>query len=127
MKVTVIGTGYVGLVTGTCLAESGNTVACVDTDPRKIEMLKKGIVPIYEPGLKEVMDRNVAQGRLSFTTDLYSLMDDAEILMIAVRRPPGEDGAADLQYVLALAESMGKRLKGYKVMVSKKTGPSGAG
>ncbi len=127
MKVTVIGTGYVGLVTGTCLAESGNTVACVDTDPRKIEMLKKGIVPIYEPGLKEVMDRNVAQGRLSFTTDLYSVMDDSEILMIAVGTPPGEDGSADLQYVLAVAESIGKRLKSYKVIVNKSTVPIGSG
>ena len=127
MKVTVIGTGYVGLVTGTCLAESGNTVACVDTDPRKIEMLKQGIVPIYEPGLKEVMDRNVTQGRLTFTTDLYSVMDDSEILMIAVGTPPGEDGSADLQYVLAVAESIGKRLKSYKVIVNKSTVPVGSG
>ncbi|MBL0060855.1 MAG: UDP-glucose/GDP-mannose dehydrogenase family protein [bacterium] len=127
MKVTVIGTGYVGLVTGTCLAESGNTVACVDTDPRKIEMLKKGIVPIYEPGLKEVMDRNVAQGRLTFTTDLYSVMDDSEVLMIAVGTPPGEDGSADLSYVLAVAESIGKRLTSYKVIVNKSTVPIGSG
>jgi len=127
MKVTVIGTGYVGLVTGTCLAESGNTVACVDTDPRKIEMLKKGIVPIYEPGLKEVMDRNVAQGRLTFTTDLYSVMDDSEVLMIAVGTPPGEDGSADLQYVLAVAESIGRCLKSYKVIVNKSTVPVGSG
>jgi UDPglucose 6-dehydrogenase len=127
MKVTVIGTGYVGLVTGTCLAESGNSVACVDTDPRKIEMLKKGIVPIYEPGLKEYLDRNVAQGRLSFTTDLYSVMDDSEVLMIAVGTPPGEDGSADLSYVLAVAESIGKRLKDYKVIVNKSTVPVGSG
>ncbi|MCB1060874.1 MAG: UDP-glucose/GDP-mannose dehydrogenase family protein [Calditrichaeota bacterium] len=127
MKVTVIGTGYVGLVTGTCLAESGNTVACVDTDPRKIEMLKKGVVPIYEPGLKEYLDRNVAQGRLSFTTDLYSVMDDSEVLMIAVGTPPGEDGSADLSYVLAVAESIGKRLKSYKVIVNKSTVPVGSG
>lgn len=127
MKVTVIGTGYVGLVTGTCLAESGNTVACVDTDPRKIEMLKQGIVPIYEPGLKEYLDRNVAQGRLSFTTDLYSVMDDSEVLMIAVGTPPGEDGSADLRYVLQVAESIGKRLKTYKVIVNKSTVPVGSG
>lgn len=127
MKVTVIGTGYVGLVTGTCLAESGNTVACVDTDPRKIELLKQGVVPIYEPGLKEVLDRNVAQGRLTFTTDLYSVMDDSEVLMIAVGTPPGEDGSADLRYVLQVAESIGKRLKSYKVIVNKSTVPIGSG
>ncbi len=127
MKVTVIGTGYVGLVTGTCLAESGNTVACVDTDPRKIEMLNKGVVPIYEPGLKEYLDRNVAQGRLSFTTDLYSVMDDSEVLMIAVGTPPGEDGSADLRYVLQVAESIGKRLNSYKVIVNKSTVPVGSG
>ncbi|MCL4304820.1 UDP-glucose/GDP-mannose dehydrogenase family protein [bacterium] len=126
MKVVVIGTGYVGLVTGTCLAESGNQIYCVDTDVRKIEMLEKGIVPIYEPGLKEYMDRNVAQGRLSFTTDLYSVMDDAEVLMIAVGTPPGEDGSADLSHVLAVAESIGKRIKDYKIVVNKSTVPVGS-
>lgn len=127
MKVAVVGTGYVGLVTGTCLAESGNQVACVDTDARKIDMLKQGIVPIYEPGLKEYLDRNVAQGRLSFTTDLYSVMDDCEVLMIAVGTPPGEDGSADLKYVLAVAESIGKRIKDYKIVVNKSTVPVGSG
>ncbi|MBK6909654.1 MAG: UDP-glucose/GDP-mannose dehydrogenase family protein [bacterium] len=127
MKVTVIGTGYVGLVTGTCLAETGNTVACVDTDARKVDMLKRGIVPIYEPGLKDYLDRNVAAGRLSFTTDLYSVMDDSEVLMIAVGTPPGEDGSADLRYVLQVAEQIGKNLKSYKVIVNKSTVPIGSG
>ncbi|MCB9366168.1 MAG: UDP-glucose/GDP-mannose dehydrogenase family protein [Calditrichaeota bacterium] len=126
MKVVVIGTGYVGLVTGTCLAESGNQISCVDTDARKIEMLKKGIVPIYEPGLKEYLDRNVAQGRLSFTTDLYSVIDEAEVLMIAVGTPPGEDGSADLSHVLGVAESIGKRIKDYKIVVNKSTVPVGS-
>lgn len=127
MKLTVIGTGYVGLVTGTCLAETGNHVVCVDTDARKVEMLRKGFVPIYEPGLKEIIERNVSKGRLEFTTDLLSCMDDSEVLMIAVGTPPGEDGSADLSYVLQVAEQIGRNLKSYKIVVNKSTVPVGSG
>jgi UDPglucose 6-dehydrogenase len=127
MKVVVIGTGYVGLVTGTCLAETGNHVVCVDIDKAKIDALQKGHIPIYEPGLEEILARNIAKGRLQFTTDLIAVMDDAEILMIAVGTPPGEDGSADLSYVLAVAETIGKNLNGYKIIVDKSTVPVGTG
>ena len=101
MKITVIGTGYVGLVSGACLAEVGNEVLCVDVDARKIDLLKSGGIPIYEPGLEDVVKRNVAAGRLRFTTDLAASVDFGEIQFIAVGTPPGEDGSADLQYVVA--------------------------
>ena len=127
MNVTVVGTGYVGLVTGTCLAETGNQVTCVDIDQKKIEALKQGHVPIFEPGLEEILKRNVAKERLHFSTDLMSAMAPAEILMIAVGTPPGEDGSADLQYVLAAAETIGRNLNGYKVIVDKSTVPVGTG
>jgi UDPglucose 6-dehydrogenase len=127
MRVTVIGTGYVGLVTGTCLAETGNHVTCVDIDKSKIESLQQGKVPIYEPGLEEILRRNVAKERLHFATDLVAAMKDSEILMIAVGTPPGEDGSADLSHVLAAAESVGKNLNGYKIIVNKSTVPVGTG
>ena len=99
MKISVIGTGYVGLVTGTCLAESGNDVICMDIDERKIEMLNSGKVPIYEPGLEELIKRNVAHDRLTFTTDMSAAVKRSDIIFIAVGTPPGEDGSADLKYV----------------------------
>ena len=127
MKLVVIGTGYVGLVTGACLAETGHHVACVDIDRAKIETLKKGAIPIYEPGLEEILVRNIAKERLTFTTDLASVIPDAEILMIAVGTPPSEDGSADLTHVLNVAESIGKHLNGYKIVVNKSTVPIGTG
>jgi UDPglucose 6-dehydrogenase len=127
MKVTVVGTGYVGLVTGTCLAETGNHVTCVDIDKTKIESLQSGVIPIYEPGLGEMLSRNVGKERLGFSTDLISAMQDAEILMIAVGTPPGEDGSADLSHVLAAAETIGRNLNGYKIIVNKSTVPVGTG
>jgi UDPglucose 6-dehydrogenase len=127
MKVTVVGTGYVGLVTGTCLAETGNHVICVDIDQSKIDALRAGVIPIYEPGLEEILSRNIAKKRLIFSTDLVESMQDAEILMIAVGTPPGEDGSADLSYVLGVAETIGKNLNGYKIVVDKSTVPVGTG
>jgi UDPglucose 6-dehydrogenase len=127
MKLVVIGTGYVGLVTGACLAETGHHVTCVDIDREKIESLKKGTIPIYEPGLEEILVRNIGKERLTFTTDLASVIPDAEILMIAVGTPPSEDGSADLSHVLTVAESIGKHLNGYKIVVNKSTVPIGTG
>jgi UDPglucose 6-dehydrogenase len=127
MKISVIGTGYVGLVTGTCLAESGNDVICMDIDAAKIEMLNAGRVPIYEPGLEELIKRNVAHGRLIFTTDMKRAVTQSEIIFIAVGTPPGEDGSADLKYVLAVARDIGKHLNGYKIVVNKSTVPVGTG
>ncbi|HYA87239.1 MAG TPA: UDP-glucose/GDP-mannose dehydrogenase family protein, partial [Nitrospirota bacterium] len=127
MKVSVIGTGYVGLVTGTCLAESGNNVICMDVDTNKIEMLNSGIVPIYEPGLEELIKRNASQGRLSFTTDMVKAVRSAELIFIAVGTPPGEDGSADLKYVLGAAKEIGKHMNGYKVVINKSTVPVGTG
>jgi len=127
MKVSVIGTGYVGLVTGTCLAESGNQVVCMDIDERKIEMLNEGRVPIYEPGLEELIKRNTAHARLTFTTDMASAVRSAEIIFIAVGTPPGEDGSADLKYVLGAAREIGRFMNGYKVVVNKSTVPVGTG
>jgi UDPglucose 6-dehydrogenase len=126
MKLVVVGTGYVGLVTGACLAETGHHVVCVDIDRQKIETLKRGVVPIYEPGLEEILVRNVAKERLQFTTDLPSAIPAAEIIMIAVGTPPAEDGSADLSHVLAAAETIGKHLNGYKIIVNKSTVPVGA-
>lgn len=125
MNITVIGTGYVGLVTGACFAEMGNAVACVDVDVQKIENLKIGLLPIYEPGLEEIVKRNFADGRLQFTTSLESVISRSDVLFIAVGTPPGEDGAADLQYVLAVASLIGKHLDRYCVIVDKSTVPVG--
>ncbi len=125
MKITVIGTGYVGLVTGTCLAEVGNEVLCLDVDPRKIEMLKAGGIPIYEPGLEDMVKRNVEAGRLSFTTDVEESVAFGDIQFIAVGTPPDEDGSADLQYVVAAARNIGRHMQAYKLVVDKSTVPVG--
>lgn len=125
MKVTVIGTGYVGLVTGTCLAEMGNSVMCLDVDPRKIDILKSGGIPIYEPGLKDMVRRNVEAGRLHFTTNIEDSVSFGTIQFIAVGTPPDEDGSADLQYVVAAARNIGKHMKDYKLVVDKSTVPVG--
>ncbi|MDP2111754.1 MAG: UDP-glucose/GDP-mannose dehydrogenase family protein [Thiobacillus sp.] len=125
MKITVIGTGYVGLVTGTCLAEVGNEVLCLDVDPTKIEMLKAGGIPIYEPGLEDMVKRNVAAGRLHFTTDIEASVAYGQIQFIAVGTPPDEDGSADLQYVVAAARNIGRHMTDYKLVVDKSTVPVG--
>ena len=125
MKVTVIGTGYVGLVTGTCLAEVGNEVLCLDVDPKKIETLKNGGIPIYEPGLEDMVKRNVEAGRLSFTTDIEESVHFGQIQFIAVGTPPDEDGSADLQYVVAAARNIGRNMKEFKLVVDKSTVPVG--
>lgn len=125
MNIAVVGTGYVGLVSGTCFAEMGNRVTCVDIDKTKIEKLKNGIVPIYEPGLDELVSRNIKAGRLFFTTDLTSCLDDAEIVFSAVGTPPDEDGSADLKYVLDVARTIGKNMSKYLVLVTKSTVPVG--
>lgn len=127
MKLTVIGTGYVGLVTGACLAEMGNSVTCVDVDAKKIEGLRHGVLPIYEPGLDKVVADNIQAGRLAFTTVLADAVNDVSVLFIAVGTPPGEDGSADLQYVLAVARDIGRHLKDYVVVVDKSTVPVGTG
>ncbi|MFT4171647.1 MAG: UDP-glucose/GDP-mannose dehydrogenase family protein [Rhodocyclaceae bacterium] len=125
MKITVIGTGYVGLVSGACLSEVGNDVLCLDVDPRKIEILEAGDIPIYEPGLLEMVRRNVAAGRLRFTTNVERAVAHGTIQFIAVGTPPDEDGSADLQYVLAAARNIGKSMTDYKVIVDKSTVPVG--
>ncbi len=125
MKIAVVGTGYVGLVTGTCFAETGNHVTCVDIDADKVEKLKKGILPIYEPQLDVYFDRNVAQNRLQFTTSLADGIKDAEIIFLALPTPPGEDGSADLSYVLGVAEDLGNLIADYKIVVDKSTVPVG--
>lgn len=126
MKIAVIGTGYVGLVTGTCFAESGHTVACVDVDQRKVATLRAGGIPIYEPGLEELVKRNVKEGRLSFTTQYAEAVPGADVAFIAVGTPPGETGEADLSYVLKAAESIGEAMTGYCVVVNKSTVPVGS-
>ncbi len=123
----MIGTGYVGLVTGTCLAESGNTVLCMDIDQRKIDVLNSGNVPIYEPGLEELIRRNREHGRLSFTTDIALTVRQSDVIFIAVGTPPGQDGSADLKHVLGVASSIGVHMNGYKVIVNKSTVPVGTG
>jgi UDPglucose 6-dehydrogenase len=125
VKITVIGTGYVGLVTGTCLAEVGNEVLCLDVDPTKIEMLKAGGIPIYESGLEDMVKRNVAAGRLHFTTDIEASVAFGQIQFIAVGTPPDEDGSADLQYVVAAARNIGRHMTDYKLVVDKSTVPVG--
>ena len=125
MRIAVIGTGYVGLVAGTCFAESGNNVICVDIDERKVTGLKNGVIPIYEPGLEEMVKHNVAEERLSFTTDTAEAVKASEVVFIAVGTPPGEDGSADLKYVLAVAREVGKAANGPKVIVDKSTVPVG--
>ena len=125
MKIAVVGTGYVGLVTGTCLAETGNEVICVDIDKQKVEKMRNGIVPIYEPHLDVIFERNIKQNRLSFTTDLELAVKDAKIIFLALPTPPGEDGSADLSYILGVAEQLGGIIADYKVIVDKSTVPVG--
>ncbi|MEK9785376.1 MAG: 2-dehydropantoate 2-reductase N-terminal domain-containing protein, partial [Gammaproteobacteria bacterium] len=121
MKVTVVGTGYVGLVSGTCLADVGNDVLCIDTDQEKVERLKKGQIPIFEPGLEALVLRNAASGRLRFSTLLQEGVQHGEVIFIAVGTPPDEDGAADLQHVVAVARGIGGTLSEYRVIVNKST------
>ena len=125
MKITVIGTGYVGLVTGTCFAETGNKVTCVDIDKAKVDKLSSGQITIYEPGLEKIFLRNTKEGRLVFTTNLAEVLEGSEIIFLALPTPPGADGSADLKYVLGVADQMGKLMKGYKVVVNKSTVPVG--
>ncbi len=125
MKIAVIGTGYVGLVTGTCLAETGNNVICVDIDAAKVDKMKAGIVPIYEPGLDVLFHRNIADGRLSFTTNLAKAVSESQIIFMALPTPPGGDGAADLSYILGAAKDIANLVTEYKVIVNKSTVPVG--
>ena len=125
MNITIIGTGYVGLVTGACLADLGNNVFCLDVDQTKIDLLNNGGVPIYEPGLKEVIERNIEAGRLTFSTDVAASVAHGSIQFIAVGTPPDEDGSADLQYVLAAARNIGRHMTDFKVVVDKSTVPVG--
>ena len=125
MKVVVVGTGYVGLVSGACFAEVGIDVTCVDIDERKIENLKKGIIPIYEPGLEDIVHRNVEKGRLHFSTKLSECLEGVSVVFAAVGTPPDEDGSADLKYVLNVAREVGEHMKDYLVMVTKSTVPVG--
>lgn len=125
MKIAVVGTGYVGLVTGTCFAETGNDVICVDIDKEKVEKMRAGIVPIYEPHLDVIFERNIKQNRLQFTTNLEEAIEDAQIIFLALPTPPGEDGSADLSYILGVADELGKMIKDYKVIVDKSTVPVG--
>jgi UDPglucose 6-dehydrogenase len=127
MNIAVVGTGYVGLVTGTCFAETGNTVTCVDIDAEKVEKMRNGIVPIYEPGLELLFERNSRQGRLKFTTNLEEGIKDAKIIFLALPTPPGGDGAADLSYILGVAADLSKIITDYKVIVDKSTVPVGTG
>lgn len=124
-KIAVVGTGYVGLVTGTCFAETGNQVICVDIDANKVARMKNGEMPIYEPHLDVLFERNIKANRLSFTTDLAEGIKDAEIIFLALPTPPGEDGAADLRYILGVADDLGKLIQDYKVIVDKSTVPVG--
>ena len=125
MNIAIVGTGYVGLVTGTCFAETGVNVTCVDVNAEKIENLQKGIIPIYEPGLEDMVQRNVNAGRLHFTTALENCLDNVDIVFSAVGTPPDEDGSADLSYVLAVAKTIGANMKKYTLVVTKSTVPVG--
>jgi UDPglucose 6-dehydrogenase len=125
MKIAVVGTGYVGLVTGTCLSETGNHVTCIDIDQKKVEKLKNGIVPIYEPGLEALFERNTKQGRLNFTTDLQEGIKGAKVIFLALPTPPGEDGSADLKYILKVADDLGPLLEDYTIVIDKSTVPVG--
>ncbi|MCE5174448.1 MAG: UDP-glucose/GDP-mannose dehydrogenase family protein [Bacteroidales bacterium] len=125
MKIAIVGTGYVGLVSGACFAENGTDVVCVDVNVKKIENLQKGIIPIYEPGLEEMVLRNQSAGRLTFTTDLVSVLDDIDVIFSAVGTPPDEDGSADLKYVLDVAQTIGRHMKKYVMVVTKSTVPVG--
>lgn len=125
MNIAIVGTGYVGLVSGTCFAEMGAHVTCVDVDAQKIQKLKDGIMPIYEPGLEELVKRNVSFGRLNFTTDLTEVLDEVEVVFSAVGTPPDEDGSADLKYVLAVAKQFGQNINKYTILVTKSTVPVG--
>ena len=115
MNIAIVGTGYVGLVTGTCFAEMGVNVTCVDVDQKKIDQLLKGEIPIYEPGLEEMVARNYRDGRLHFTTDLVEVLDKVDVVFSAVGTPPDEDGSADLKYVLAVARQFGRHIKKYTI------------
>ena len=125
MKIAVVGTGYVGLVTGTCFAETGNTVTCIDIDEDKVERMRNGEVPIYEPGLEVLFERNTKQKRLTFTTDLAAGIKDAQIIFLALPTPPGADGSADLSFVLKVAADLSQIIEDYKVIVDKSTVPVG--
>ncbi|MBD3289774.1 nucleotide sugar dehydrogenase [candidate division KSB1 bacterium] len=125
MKISIVGTGYVGLVTGTCFAETGIDVTCVDLDEQKIAKLKNGEVPIYEPGLETILERNIEKGRLKFTTKIEESLKDSEVVFIAVGTPPDEDGSADLKHVLAVARDVGRYIEDYTVVVTKSTVPVG--
>lgn len=125
MNIAVVGTGYVGLVTGTCFAETGNNVTCVDIDENKVRRMREGEVPIYEPGLEVLFERNTRQGRLHFTTALEEAVRDAEVIFLALPTPPGQDGSADLSYILGVAEDLSRIIKSYKVIVDKSTVPVG--
>lgn len=125
MNIAIVGTGYVGLVSGTCFAEMGVNVTCVDIDELKINRLLNGEIPIYEPGLDEMVLRNYREGRLKFTTDLTTVLDDVEIVFSAVGTPPDEDGSADLKYVLEVARTVGRNMKKYVLLVTKSTVPVG--
>ncbi|MFD2874684.1 UDP-glucose dehydrogenase family protein [Mucilaginibacter ximonensis] len=125
MKIAVVGTGYVGLVTGTCLAETGNQVICVDINEKKVKMMQEGQLPIYEPGLELLFTRNITQGRLHFTSNLAEALEESKIIFLALPTPPGGDGAADLSYVLGAAKDIAKLIKEYKVIVTKSTVPVG--
>lgn len=125
MKIAVVGTGYVGLVTGTCFAQTGNTVICVDNNTEKVNLMKTGRIPIYEPGLEKLFLRNVEEKRLSFTSDLKTAIETSEIIFLALPTPPGEDGSADLTYILGVANEIGEIIKDYKIIVNKSTVPVG--
>ena len=125
MKISIAGTGYVGLVTGACLADAGNDVLCLDLDPKKIEILESGGIPIHEPGLLDIVRKNVAAGRLNFTASVEKSVSFGLVQVIAVGTPPDEDGSADLQYVLAAARSIGQCMTGEKIVVDKSTVPVG--
>jgi UDPglucose 6-dehydrogenase len=125
MKIAIVGTGYVGLVAGVCFAETGHDVFCIDIDERKVDKLKQGIVPIYEPGLSDMMENSISAGRLRFTTSLVEVLEKVEIVFIAVGTPMGEDGSADVRYVLGVAKEIGENMKTYKVVVDKSTVPVG--